>query len=76
MLQDIRGRLLTLLLGGSLIALAITIRLWLAWTGTYSQGGASVTARVLSIIALLVGFILAGVAVAWPMKAGGGHGRQ
>ncbi|MBI4213555.1 MAG: hypothetical protein HY534_04530 [Chloroflexi bacterium] len=75
MLRDVRGRMLTLLLGGVLIALAMGIRLWLAWTGSYSEGGEeSVIARVLSAVALLVGFALAGVAVAWPMRTGGRHG--
>lgn len=57
-----------LLLGGAFIAVAVVLRVWLAATGGYSEGDLAVPFRIVSAVALVAGFLLAGAVVAWPMR--------
>lgn len=73
----LRRRVATLLVAAALIAGAALMRVWLAATGGYSHGPLAVPLRVASAVALFGGFLLAGVAVAWPMgKTPNGLGGQ
>jgi len=69
----LKGRIVILLLAATLIAGAVVARVWLAATGGYSEGNLALPLRVGSTVALFGGFLLAALAVAWPMrKARGG----
>lgn len=63
-----RRRVMVLAVAGLLVAGAVMVRVWLAATGGYSQGGLAVPLRVVSAVALVGGFVLAGAAVAWPVR--------
>lgn len=58
-----------LLVAAALIAGAVVVRVWLAATGGYREGSVAVPLRVVSAVALFGGFLMAGLAVAWPMRA-------
>lgn len=68
MLGDMRKRVTVLLVGAAFIAAAVVVRVWLAATGGYSESSLAVPLRIGSAVALVVGFLLAGAAVAWPMQ--------
>lgn len=68
---DMRARLVLLLLAALLVAGAVVVRVWLAASGGYSQGGLALPLRVGSGVALVVGLLLAGAVVAWPMRKSG-----
>lgn len=68
--MGLKGRMGALLAAAALVGGAVGIRVWLAATGSYSQGG-SIPFRVVSGVALFSGFVLAALAVAWPMKRRG-----
>ncbi|MEE9199615.1 MAG: hypothetical protein V3U26_07465 [Dehalococcoidia bacterium] len=71
-LGELKGRIAVLLVGGALIAVAVLLRVWLAATGGYTEGSLSVFFRIGSAVALIVGLLLAGASVAWPMRRAGG----
>lgn len=66
--SGLKGRIAALLVAAALVGFATASRVWLASTGGYSAGGAAAFMRVASGVALLLGFLLAGLALAWPMK--------
>jgi hypothetical protein len=70
MLGEIKGRVTLLLVAAALVGGAVAIRVWLAATGGYSQES-SIPFRVASTVALFGGFLLAALAVAWPMRMSG-----
>ncbi|MBI3979727.1 MAG: hypothetical protein HY331_16220 [Chloroflexi bacterium] len=65
-----------LLVAAVLVGGAVVIRVWLAATGSYSQGDLSLPLRAVSGVSLVVGFVLAGAVVAWPVRKPGGPARQ
>jgi hypothetical protein len=65
----LKGRITMLLVAAALIAGAVVVRVWLAATGGYRDGTLSMPLRVGSAVALFSGFLLAALAVAWPMRA-------
>lgn len=68
MATDIKYRIIWLLLAGSLVGAAVLVRVWLAATGSYSQGTSAVMLlRVASAVCLISGLILAGAIIAWPV---------
>ncbi|MFQ5875085.1 MAG: hypothetical protein ACE5JL_14995 [Dehalococcoidia bacterium] len=69
MVAGLKGRMVTLLAAAALVGGAVVVRVWLAATGGYSEAAYAVPLRVASAIALLAGLLLAGVAVAWPMRS-------
>jgi hypothetical protein len=66
--SELKHRIRLLFVAGALVAAAVLIRVWLASTGSYSSGGASVPLRVVSAVTLAVGFLMAAAVVAWPMR--------
>ncbi len=68
MIAGMKGRVTVLLVAAALIGGAVVARVWLAATGSYGDTGLPVMLRVGSAIGLAVGFLLAGAAVAWPMR--------
>lgn len=68
MVTGLKGRMVTLLAAAALVGGAVVIRVWLAATGGYSEAAYAVPLRVVSAIGLFAGLLLAGVAVAWPMR--------
>lgn len=71
MSADVKMRVGLLLLAALLVGSAAVARVWLAASGSYSQGASAMPLRVASAVALLSGFALAGAAVAWPMPKSG-----
>ena len=69
MLGEFKGRVTMLLVAAALIAGAVVARVWLAATGGYRESSLSVPLRVGSAVALFSGFLLAALAVAWPIRA-------
>lgn len=63
-----KGGITVLLVAGALIAMAVVVRVWLAATGSYGDAGLPVMLRIGSAAALVVGLLLAGLAVAWPVR--------
>ena len=68
MATGLKGRIVALLAAAALVGGAVVIRVWLAATGGYSEGGLAVFLRAISAVALFAGLLLAAVAVAWPMR--------
>ncbi len=64
----LKARMVSLLVAAVLIGGAVVIRVSLAATGGYTQGGLALPLRIVSIIALFLGLVVAGLAVAWPMR--------
>lgn len=70
--SDMKVRFILLLLAALLVAGAVVVRVWLAASGGYSQGGPALPLRVGSAVALVGGLLLVGAMVAWPMQRPGG----
>lgn len=73
---DMRRRVILLLIAALLIAGAVVVRVWLAAIGSYSDGSLALPLRVASAAALFGGFLLAGLAVAWPMRRQAGNANE
>ncbi len=71
MLGDLNVRIALLLIAALLVAGAVVVRVWLAATGGYSEGDLALPLRVVSAVALVSGFLLAGAVVAWPVRKQG-----
>jgi hypothetical protein len=67
-LTGFKGRMMALLLAAVLVGSAVLVRVWLAATGGYSEGGLSLPLRAISAVALFAGLALAALAVGWPMR--------
>lgn len=66
--MGIRGHIIALLVAAALVSTGVVVRVWLAATGGYSEGGLAVPLRAMSAGALFGGLLLAGLIVAWPMR--------
>lgn len=72
MATDIISRIIWLLVAGTLVGAAMLVRVWLAASGSYSQGTSTVMLlRVASAVCLISGLVLAGAIIAWPMPKPG-----
>lgn len=68
MATDMKSRVIWLLVAGMLVGAAVLVRVWLAATGSYSQGTSAVMLlRVASVVCLISGLVLTGAIVAWPV---------